>query len=98
MFSVGLVKLTRSDLSALYLNSTWRRHGLEERDRRVRLEGCGKHPTSLWLVRQREMAHDANSSNGYHNGTNGEANGHAPRRRSLELKRGGFIASYPPFE
>jgi oxygen-independent coproporphyrinogen-3 oxidase len=43
------------------------------------------------------MGHDANGSNGHHNGTNGNGNGHAPKR-SLELKRGGFIASYPPFE
>jgi oxygen-independent coproporphyrinogen-3 oxidase len=40
------------------------------------------------------MAYDANGSNGH---TNGSHNGHVPRR-SLELKRGGFIASYPPFE
>ena len=39
------------------------------------------------------MAYQTIGSNGLSNGTNG----HAPRR-SLELKRGGFIASYPPFE
>jgi oxygen-independent coproporphyrinogen III oxidase len=39
------------------------------------------------------MANESNGSSGYHNG----AHGPAPRR-SLALKRGGFIASYPPFE
>jgi oxygen-independent coproporphyrinogen-3 oxidase len=43
------------------------------------------------------MAYGQNGSNGstHNNGSNGGS--HAPRR-SLELKRGGFIASYPPFE
>lgn len=40
------------------------------------------------------MAYGSNGSNGSVH-TNG--NGHSARR-SLELKRGGFIASYPPFE
>src|SRR6266705_32668 len=50
------------------------------------------------------MAYNTNGS-AHANGVNGSANGHAkPHRsldkphRSLELKRGGFIASYPPFE
>src|SRR5215470_12678575 len=42
------------------------------------------------------MAHSTNG-NGQTNGVNGSSNGHA-RQHSLELKRGGFIASYPPFE
>ncbi len=43
------------------------------------------------------MAYSTNGSS-HTNGVNGHANGHAPQHRSLELKRGGFIASYPPFE
>jgi oxygen-independent coproporphyrinogen III oxidase len=42
------------------------------------------------------MAYSSNGS-GHKNGVNG-ANGHARPHRSLELKRGGFVASYPPFE
>jgi len=38
------------------------------------------------------MAYDPASS------TDQPSNGYHPARRSLELKRGGFIASYPPFE
>lgn len=41
------------------------------------------------------MAYGSTSSNGMDH--HGGSNGHTPRR-SLELKRGGFIASYPPFE
>src|SRR5215472_167049 len=43
------------------------------------------------------MAYSTNGSS-HTNGVNGHAHGHAPQHRSLELKRGGFIASYPPFE
>ena len=38
---------------------------------------------------------------GYSSNGNGHTNGvndHARAHRTLELKRGGFIASYPPFE
>src|SRR6266496_2955833 len=43
------------------------------------------------------MAYNSNGSANT-NGVNGLANGHAKGHRALELKRGGFIASYPPFE
>ncbi len=42
------------------------------------------------------MAYSSNGSS-HTNGVHG-TNGHARPHRSLELKRGGFIASYPPFE
>ena len=43
------------------------------------------------------MGHSSNG-NGHSNGVNGSSNGHTRAHQSLELKRGGFIASYPPFE
>ena len=43
---------------------------------------------------------DYSSSNGSSqaNGAHGQSNGHPRPHHSLDLKRGGFIASYPPFE
>ena len=43
------------------------------------------------------MAYSSNGSS-HTNGVNGHSNGHSRQHHSLELKRGGFIASYPPFE
>src|SRR5262245_22187815 len=38
------------------------------------------------------------NGNGHLNGVNGSGSDHVPTHRTLELTRGGFIASYPPFE
>jgi len=40
----------------------------------------------------------SSNGNGHSNGVNRSSSGHARAHQSLELKRGGFIASYPPFE